>query len=224
MLGSDALGRRALGEAGAATSSAVIAASGTFTLTFSTAVAQASMTAGVGTFATTFQTTTSVLSAPVTAGSFTLTGSDASLSLTSVLTASPFIVSERSQFGFAALGEVALGEYRSINRPTFSLDLQDATSKYSMPANGGQFTLTGGDATLFLGSIVDAVGGSYVLTGYDAVSQINMPAASGSFAFTSFATELLQRVRRIHAFPRVGRPTVSARSTGRDIKIRAYGG
>lgn len=225
MLGFDALGRRALGQFSDATASAVTAATGTYALSFQTVNSQVSMAAATGTLSLSFQTAAGNISMPAAQGTYTLTGQPVTLTANLYLTASPFIITERAQFGFAALGQVALGEYSSSTRPTFQLQLQDAVSRLSMPAAQGTFTLSGQNVVLFLGSILTAVRGTYTLSGQNINVLISMPAAQGAYAL-SFVTAdgVIRLPKKIRAFPRVGHAAFSAKSVGRDIKIRSYGG
>lgn len=225
MLGFDALGRRALGEITEATASAVAAAVGTFALTFQPVVTQAGMAADAGTLAVVFQDVNSTARLPAEQGTFTLSGQSASFVANHVMPADPFPVRDRGQLGFAALGEVAIGETKSTARPTLALSFQQSVSSVSMPAEFGTFTLTGINTDLFIGSKLTAVTGTYTLAGLDAVFMVNMPADRGTYALTFKTADGVRRIAKIRAFPRVGRGTIASRSMGRDeIKIRAYGG
>jgi hypothetical protein len=225
MLGYEAIGRLAVGELTTANAVAVTASSGTLTLTFQSVASQISVAADAGTLTLTFQTVNTAVSMPAGQGTFNLTGQAAALTSAFILPASPFLYTERSQFGFAALGQVALGEYQSSQRPTLQIAFQTVQSNFSMPAAQGTFSLSGQPAFLFLGNILSAASGSYTLTGSQAVFQINMPADRGTFTTTfQVYDNVITLPTKMRAFARVGRSTISARSVGRDIRAKVYGG
>jgi hypothetical protein len=225
MLQGEALGRVALGELAASTALAISAAHGTFALTFQSVASQVSIAAESGTFTLSGQSAATAVSLPAAQGAFTLSGQAATLTSTLVMTATPYIDGEKIQFGFAALGEVGLGQMSASSARTFALNWQSAVSSFSLPVESGTFTVTGRDAVLFTGRILNPVAGAYSLTGYDAAFQINMPAQTGLFVLSGQTIDVLRRIPKIRAFPRVGNPAFSAASRGRDtIKIRAFGG
>lgn len=224
MLGFEAVGRLALGEVPPATATQLIAAQGTYTLTLQSVDSAVSMSAAAGALALTMQTVTGAVSLPAAQGSYALTGYDAGLPYQVFMAASPFLITERSQMMFAALGEVALGEYRASSRPTFQTHFPDIVASTSLPADQGSYTLTGRDAALFLGFTLDPITGVYTLNGQSAVFQINLPAAQGAYALTLVAVDMVRAVSKIRRFPRVGTSTATARSRGAGIRTRSYGG
>jgi hypothetical protein len=226
MLGFDALGRLALGEGGAANATALEASAGVFALTFGSAVGAVSMPAETGSFTIAGQSALSTLSMPAETGSFLISGQAATLSSGFTLYCSPNAVSLRQQFGFSALGELALGQGESSsNDTTFRFGFQNAEARFSMAAGPGSYVIAGQAANLFSGYSINPQAGAYLLTGSDAPFLISMPAARGVFTLTANDVEFRRAIGKIRAFPRVGHATFSAKSTGRDtIKIRAFGG
>ena len=176
-------------------------------------------------------------------GSFTLTGNSVGLTAARVLYAGQFVNStRRKQFGFAALGEVALGESiqeTATDQVTFRLSEPDSGLKvgYNLQASAGSFTLTGVDLTLAYSRVLTAGVGAFTLTGIDQTLEVarNMSVAAGSYTLSGIAAELAIGRRKLYAFPRSGSVTrgiVRAGSVTRGItrsgydpvKVRAYGG
>lgn len=157
---------------------------GAYTLTGQTATLQATrtMTAEVGSY-TIDGYVTFVVSMPAEVGSYTLTGQGSTLVKGYSINCEPFPSIRNVQFGFAALGEVAIGQSRVSEGNTFSIAGQSLSLSVNMPADAG----------------------SYIVTGSNVI-QFN------------------RVLRKFRAFTRVGHGTVSARSVGRDIKARSYGG
>lgn len=157
---------------------------GTYALTGQSATFQATrrMTAAVGTY-TIAGYVTLVVTMPAAAGAFTVSGNAANLVKGYVINCEPFPSVRLVQFGFAALGEVAIGQSRIADGNTFNISGQAANFQTNMPADAGSYLVTGSTVVQF-GRVL----------------------------------------RKFRAFARVGRGTVSARSVGRDIKARAYGG
>jgi len=226
MLGFDALGRLALGEGGAANATALTAEVGAFVLAFGNVVGSVSMPADAGSFAISGKDALSTLSMPAENGSFLISGQAATLTSGFTLYCSPYAISTRQQFGFAALGELSLGQGESSSTATtFKLGFQSAEARFAMSAAPGSYVIAGQAANLFSGYSINPRAGAYLQTGSDALFLISMPANRGVFTLTPNQVEFRQAIGKIRAFPRVGHATFSAKSTGRDtIKIRAFGG
>lgn len=227
MLGFAALGLFALGEIPPSTATKIVGEPGSFAITWQTVVARPSMSAASGAFTLSGQPATLRTSMPAAAGSFALAGQSANLTAALVLTAESSSTGRGSYFGFAALGDVALGEIsRVATAATFALSWQDDSSRVSMPAPAGSFVLTGSDARLVEGFVVTAERGVYALSGQNATFRVVMPAATGSYAITAKNVDFARPApRKFRAFARVGNPTFSARHIGGvPIKIRVNGG
>lgn len=227
MLGFEALGRYALGQFTSTAAFSVTASAGSFTLTGVAAgvTAQRYLSAGAGSFTLAGPTTRFPLVMPADVGAFTLTG------IAATPTAVRRIVS-------------AVG--------SFALSGQEITPKVTMPAGVGAYSLTGISSVLVQGYVLNAepyvaterlhvgfaalgaisIGQMQVSTGFtfqigaqDIAFRVNMPADVGAFVITLPSTVAFARTRpKIVAFPRVGRGAISAKSVGRDMRARSYGG
>jgi hypothetical protein len=225
MLGFQAIGKLAIGELSSSNATELAADYGTYAITWQEVTAQLGMEAELGTYTVTGQDVALSISMNAEQGSYTLTGQDASLVANVVMAANAATSGVRAQFGFSALGQVALGQIRSTTQNAYVVTGQNIDIAFSMQAEFGTYTLSGQTANLFEGYITTPDTGAYTLTGQDVNFMISMPADSGSYAVTWWAVDGVRRIAKIRAFPRVGNPTFSAKSTGRDaVKVRAYGG
>jgi len=226
MLGFAKLGKLALGEAAENNAAAVAAGVGSFTITGQDINAAITGASEVGAFAISGQAVSLNVVMPAEVGSFTISGQSAASALTISMAASAApAVRQRRWFGFTALGKVALGLGGRANQPTFAITGQSISFGVGLPASVGVFVISGQDARLQQGAVLNTDAGVFVISGQDVNGAFSMPAAVGVFTITPQQVELARRTAKIRAFPRVGRNTISARPTGRDgIKIRAYGG
>lgn len=225
MLGFDAIGRLALGEASASTSKAIQIDAGSFSITGQAAGLSNArkVTAEAASFTVTGSDAALPISMPASVGAFTLAGQSVGVVTVRRLGCSPYPVRNRQMFGFAALGELALGQAQDTDGVTFQISGQELTFSVSMPAEVGAFTLTGQDARIVKGLVMDAFGASFEVSGQSVTLRLNMPADVGTFTTGGNVVEFIRRRPRIRAFPRVGNPTFSGRAMGRGFKGRAYG-
>jgi len=225
MLGFDALGRLALGETSASTSKAIQIGVGSFSVTGQAAglAAARKITADAGAFSVTGRDAALPISMPATVGEVTFTGNAVGVVTVRRLVCSPYPIRNRQMFGFAALGEVGLGQAQEPDGVTFQISGQELTFNVSMPAEVGTFTLTGQDARIVKGLVMEALGGTFAISGQSVTLRLNMPADVGTFTTGGNVVEFIRRRPRIRAFPRVGNPTFSGRAMGRVFKARAYG-
>lgn len=168
------------------------------------------------------------------AGSFTLTGVNVTLAAGRVLYAGQFIyITRTKQFGFAALGEIGLGQSsseQSTDQVTFRLDgpqLTKLTVGRVIIAGTGSYALTGIDAGLLYDRKLLAGVGSYALTGIAAglIADRFLYAGVGSYALSGVSTDFAIARRKLYAFPRSGSVTRGITRSGYDpVKVRAYGG
>lgn len=226
MLGFDALGRLALGEAptAAATAYAVTADGGSFTLSGQEMVSAVSMPAEVGAF-TVAGSAGLVVSMPAEAGSFTITGQASVAQAVFRLRCDPFLATTATHFGAAPLGALALGQGFLVTETSISFALSggEAVFRHTMAAEAGSFVVTGQNMLPFEGNILTAQAGSFALTFQQFGTSITLPMGTGAFTLTGQA-ELARRSPKIRRFPRVGSTTATARSRGAGVKVRAYGG
>lgn len=226
MLGFNALGRLALGEADAGSATILTANAGTFTLSLQSVAGALSLAADVGAFTISGQTASYSSSMPAAAGSFSFTGQTSAVVASFVLSASPYVLPTTSFIGFASLGQVSLGGSDTrATEITFNLSFQDVASNRTLYAQAGSYTITSQQVRLFEGYTIDALPGAFLISGSDVSFNLSMPAPSGSFLISAKTIDLTRRIGKIRAFPRVGNPTFSARATGRDgFRVRAHGG
>lgn len=220
------LGQLALGGFADSVATQITASAGAYSLTFNSAEAVFAIAGGVGSYTISGQDINAIHVMPAAAGSYTITGQSAALVGAYVLSANTFIGTSYTGLGFGSIGESALGQFTAFQSVvSYRLNFQSATPTFTIAAQAGAFTIGGQTANLFEGFIINPAAGSYAVTGRDAVFVVSMPAASGSYALTARPVELARRLAKIHAFPRVGAPGFSAKSTSSDtLKIRAFGG
>lgn len=225
MLGFEALGRNALGQVTAATARSITIEAGSFSVIGQAATLSNARTiaAAAGTFTLTGKDAALPIRMPADVGAFTFTGNAAGVVTVRRLTASPYPIRNRQMFGFAALGEVALGQGSEVDGVTFQISGKDTGFSINMPAEVGTFTLTGQDARIVKGLVMEALHGTYAVSGQSVTLRLNMPADVGTFTTGGNVIEFIRRRPRIRAFPRVGNPTFSGRTLGRGFKARAYG-
>lgn len=228
MLGFDALGKLALGQLPGGSASAVSADAGAFVLSGQDAVFTVAMPGEAATFTLSGQAAGLAVSMPAGTGVFTLTGQTALTPAVFRLTCGPFVASEDTQFGIAALGAIALGQlYRETDTAiSFELSGGDVVFRHTMAASVGAFVYTGQDARLVEGNVLTAEHVDFTLSFPAFATSIVLPMAAGSYAVTvqGDLMELARRSPKLRRFPRVGSTTVSARSRGAGVKVRAYGG
>jgi len=122
-----------------------------------------------------------------------------------------------AQFGFAALGQVALGGSASntVAAPatTYSITGYDTVLRrgISITAAPGSYTITGQNAGAYFTRAIIAGTGTYTINGQAAPSIITLPAAAGSYTLTGKDVEFLRVRKRIRGFARVGSP-ITARA------------
>ena len=228
MLGFSALGKQALGKAPSATAEAVTAEAGAFVLTGQAALFSISVPLDVGVFSLAGQAATQPVSMPAGTGAFTLTGQDAATAAAFSILCLPSTAGDEIQWGFAALGKAAFGQGRKTRGSsiTFAVTGQDVGFSAAIVAQTGVFTVTGQAANLVEGYVLTAERGAFVLGGQPAGLRITTPLATGSFVVSvqGQLIDFTRRVPKLRRFPRVGSTTVSARSRGAGVKVRAYGG
>lgn len=228
MLGFDALGKLALGQLPGASANAVSADAGAFVLSGQDAVFTVAMPGEAATFTLSGQAAGLAVSMPAGTGVFTLTGQTALTPSVFRLTCGPFVASEDTQFGIAALGAIALGQlYRETDTAiSFELAGGDVVFRHTMAAAVGAFVLAGQDARLVEGNVLSADVGALAVTFQSVATSLTLPLAAGAFTLTGQgpSTELARRSPKLRRFPRTGTTTISARSVGAGLRARAYGG
>jgi len=225
MLGHAALGEFSLGQVEAVIVNAysVTASAGAFTLTgVSSGLAIGyNLVSGAGAFSVSGQAVgfKRDLAVIASTGSFLFGGVASGLLATRVLYPSHQVsVTQRAQFMFAALGEVAFGEatnVESVQNITFTFVGQDILFGLgkSLPSDVGAYTLTGNDVGITADRFLSADVGAFAWTGQNAVLKWDrvVIAGVGSFTVTGPATDLSRRSRKILAFPRNGRAGAQAK-------------
>lgn len=154
MLGHEALGRLALGQAPDLTRT-VLAEVGAFTITGQAASATYGMPAEAGAFTIGGQAVSRTLNVIAGAGAFSITGQDIALLRTLVLEAEPTVaLRPPRQPMFSPLGMLALGESVPAFQQTTTFVLTgidtQGTRRIPLIAETGVFTITGQDVVLIL--------------------------------------------------------------------------
>lgn len=232
MLGFGALGQSALGQyPDDATAYALAVDVGAFTFSGVAAGLTAAryLAADAGTFTLTGNDANVVVTirrATFETGAFTLTGNVAGLAATRTLTASNLPDGESTQFGFAALGDVALGQSASDAVLTFGVSGQDArlARARAIVAEVGTFTLGGQSADLirFLGVRGDA--GAFTVTGPDVglYATRTLTASCGTFAESGQVIEFVRRRKGLHIRPSGGSGLRASSGGGaKGLRVRA---
>jgi len=220
-----AIGQYAIGQfedqAGAYSLAADV---GTYTLTGQDAILRYGhvLTAAAGSYTLTGQAATLSRDRRLACatGSYTITGQAASLLATRVLFALPDTRlggTVYSFLGFAALGQVAIGQSTSdtVAAPatTYAITGYDTVLRrgISLTAAPGAYTLTGQIAGSYFTRAIIAGTGTYTINGQAAPSIITMPAAAGSYTLTGQDVTFNRVRKRIRGFARVGSP-ITARA------------
>ena len=138
-LGTNAIGRLALGEVDAATSKNIACSAGAYTLTgIATGLVNTrTITAAAGSFSLNGQSAALPIKMPAETGTFTITAPTTGLNFFRYLVATPYPIRSSNQFGFAALGEVAIGQAQEPAGVTFLITGQPANFAVKMPAAAG---------------------------------------------------------------------------------------
>ncbi len=144
---------------------------GSYAISGQAATFKVNMPAEVGAYLIAGQSATFGVNMPADVGSYTINGQDARTLKQFVLHAShlPVVAIYRRQFGFAALGEVALGEHDYIDTPATTYQILGQSVEFRVPrlqAEVGSYLIDGQAANLEQHRILYAGAGAYVVTGY----------------------------------------------------------
>lgn len=229
MLQLEALGRLALGQVPSSTAAAVTFEAGAFTVTGQTVNTTTTLPVEPLVIAATGQNVATVVGVPFEVGAYTVTGQNVDPRENYVLRFEPFAAYRDVHFLFSALGEAALGQAKQQSPTGVSFELagQDVKFSHSLSVSPASISVTAGSANLFLGNILSPTVWAVTTAFQPFGTVIRLPVSPAQFAVTFSSSppfELARRSPKLRRFPRVGSTTVSARSRGAGVKVRAYGG